>query len=234
MLKISVPEPCHEDWNAMTPNEQGRHCTSCAKTVVDFTSMSDEAIKHFFIIKKEEKVCGRFKNEQLHRIVIELPHNIFYIPMPGWKKFLVASLLVFSTTLFSCDITVKGKIDNTCDATTGLIIIPENKSLDDTASIGEPIALPATPAKPEIAGIIQMISCTPITQGTPVVVILNHPIEEMIKGDIEFLDTVVIEKPDTISIPENTNEIKILKPDSLKTKNPPKADSLNCDTQVYY
>jgi hypothetical protein len=110
MLKISIPTPCHEDWGAMTPNEQGRHCTSCAKTVIDFTSMSDEEVKYFFINKKEEKVCGRFKNEQLHRIVIELPHNIFYLPMPGWKKFLVASLVTFSTTLFSCNTSIKGEL----------------------------------------------------------------------------------------------------------------------------
>ncbi len=40
MLKLSIPKPCHEDWAAMTPNEQGRHCAVCAKTVTDFTQMS--------------------------------------------------------------------------------------------------------------------------------------------------------------------------------------------------
>ncbi len=39
MFKIS--EPCHENWDAMTPSEQGRHCASCDKEVVDFTSMSE-------------------------------------------------------------------------------------------------------------------------------------------------------------------------------------------------
>ncbi len=112
---------------AMTPNEQGRHCTSCAKTVIDFTAMNDDEVKYFFLNKKEEKVCGRFKNVQLHRIIVELPHNIFYLQMPGWKKFLVASLLVFSTTLFSCETTVKGEPDFTC-STTGLII-PTEKNI---------------------------------------------------------------------------------------------------------
>jgi hypothetical protein len=34
---IIIPEPCHQNWDAMTPNEQGRHCTSCVNTVVDVT-----------------------------------------------------------------------------------------------------------------------------------------------------------------------------------------------------
>jgi hypothetical protein len=103
MLKISIPEPCHEDWNKMTPDETGRHCSSCAKSVVDFTGMSDHEVKHFFLNKKEEKVCGRFRQTQLQQIVIELPQNIFSMEMPLWKKFLAACLIVFSTTLFSCD-----------------------------------------------------------------------------------------------------------------------------------
>src|SRR6187399_793357 len=104
MFKITIPTPCHEDWNKMTPDETGRHCRACAKSVVDFTHMSDEEVKHFFVNKKgDERVCGRFKQIQLHRIVIELPQNIFSIQMPLWKKFLAACLVVFSTTLFSCE-----------------------------------------------------------------------------------------------------------------------------------
>ncbi len=109
MFKISIPTPCHENWETMTPDTAGRYCSSCAKTVIDFTSMSDEEIKYFFIRKKEEKVCGRFRNEQLGRITIELPHNIFHVAIPYWKKFLAASLLVFSTTLFSCNTKLKEK-----------------------------------------------------------------------------------------------------------------------------
>ena len=25
-IKISIPEPCHEDWNKMVLNEKGRFC----------------------------------------------------------------------------------------------------------------------------------------------------------------------------------------------------------------
>ena len=104
MITISIPKPCHEDWNEMTANEQGRNCNVCCKTVFDFTSMSDEEVKYFFVNKKkEESVCGRFKNEQLQRINITLPYNIYKISMPLWKQFLTACLLAFSSMLFSCD-----------------------------------------------------------------------------------------------------------------------------------
>ena len=29
---------CPEDWQQMTPTPQGRHCSSCNRTVVDFTA----------------------------------------------------------------------------------------------------------------------------------------------------------------------------------------------------
>jgi len=38
---LYIPTPCHEDWNKMTPNQQGKFCASCCKQVVDFSLMSD-------------------------------------------------------------------------------------------------------------------------------------------------------------------------------------------------
>ncbi|MBX9784039.1 MAG: carboxypeptidase-like regulatory domain-containing protein [Chitinophagaceae bacterium] len=65
-LCISVPEPCHEDWNKMTPVEQGKHCAVCQKNVVDFTTQDDEEILNFFK-NYNGSACGRFTKEQLNR-----------------------------------------------------------------------------------------------------------------------------------------------------------------------
>lgn len=65
-LRITIPEPCHEDWNAMTPAQQGRHCASCNKVVMDFTNMSDAQIIVYFQSAKGN-TCGRFYNNQLNR-----------------------------------------------------------------------------------------------------------------------------------------------------------------------
>ncbi|EDM43528.1 hypothetical protein SCB49_00725 [unidentified eubacterium SCB49] len=46
-IKISIPEPCHEDWNKMTTTERGAFCKVCTKEVIDFTKKIDEDIvKH--------------------------------------------------------------------------------------------------------------------------------------------------------------------------------------------
>lgn len=66
-IQLSIPEPCHQDWNKMTPNEQGRFCTSCSKTVVDFSSMSDAALLQYFNNLKDSNVCGRLYTDQLER-----------------------------------------------------------------------------------------------------------------------------------------------------------------------
>ena len=64
-IQITIPEPCHEDWNTMTPELKGRHCSVCEKTVFDFTTKTDEYIVKTF--EQDNKLCGRFKNSQLDR-----------------------------------------------------------------------------------------------------------------------------------------------------------------------
>ena len=65
-IQIKVQESCHENWNGMQPNQQGRHCQSCQKTVVDFTDMTDTELVNFFT-KNKGNTCGRFNNDQLQR-----------------------------------------------------------------------------------------------------------------------------------------------------------------------
>lgn len=68
-IHLSIPRPCHENWEAMTPTEKGKFCASCQKTVVDFTSMSDRQIAEFFK-KPASSVCGRAHNDQLNRDIL--------------------------------------------------------------------------------------------------------------------------------------------------------------------
>jgi carboxypeptidase-like protein/type IX secretion system substrate protein len=65
-LKLHIPEPCHENWQNMTPQAQGRFCGSCQKTVVDFSVMTDKEILEYFS-KASQHVCGRFSNDQLNK-----------------------------------------------------------------------------------------------------------------------------------------------------------------------
>lgn len=71
-IQLTIPKPCHENWDAMTPVEKGRFCGSCQKQVVDFSTMSDRQIAEFFKRPSTGSVCGRFMSDQLDRD-IELP-----------------------------------------------------------------------------------------------------------------------------------------------------------------
>jgi hypothetical protein len=236
MLKISIPTPCNEDWNKMTPDQTGRHCSSCAKSVVDFTSMTDDEVKYFFINKKEDdRVCGRFKQTQLQRIVIELPQNIFSIQMPLWKKFLAACLVVFSTTLFSCETKMQGAVDMP------VVKMEKTTQTDETGYVGmlhityDSVSVP--------------IVCQPTIGITIPELVPDNSLVEL-QGDINIVevDSTWVIQTDTIPVPKQKEEvifmgdsiyeelpIKKAKADSAsKTKNRPKADSINCNTIKNY
>ncbi len=64
--KISIPKPCNENWNSMSPNKNGRFCNSCDKTVIDFTKMNNPEIsKYFSENSNNERICGHFKFNQI-------------------------------------------------------------------------------------------------------------------------------------------------------------------------
>lgn len=88
-ILLSIPEPCHENWEQMSPCEKGRFCNACQKTVIDFTNMSDRQLAEFFK-KAPASVCGHVHNDQLERI-IDLPKK----RIPGVKYFFQITLPAF-------------------------------------------------------------------------------------------------------------------------------------------
>lgn len=65
-MKITIPKPCHENWEMMTPEEKGRFCSVCSKTVRDFSVASDQEIIEAFSHSSED-ICGNFNASQLNR-----------------------------------------------------------------------------------------------------------------------------------------------------------------------
>lgn len=99
-MKIEINKPCHENWDAMTPNEKGAFCKVCTKNVIDFSKQTLDEIKDFFSsLPKSNKVCGRFKESQLNELSFEHFANQFV----GWKllnKMAVVMFFVFGMSLF--------------------------------------------------------------------------------------------------------------------------------------
>ncbi len=66
-IQLTIPAPCHENWEAMTPVEKGRFCAACQKQVMDFSRMNDRQVAEFFKKPSTGSVCGRFMQDQLQR-----------------------------------------------------------------------------------------------------------------------------------------------------------------------
>ena len=91
---IDIPDPCKEDWQKMTATDSGKYCSSCKKTVVNFTGMSDLEIVTYF--SEHKNICGRFKKSQLNRTLnSELEKSIptgkawNYLMIIGFSGFVV-------------------------------------------------------------------------------------------------------------------------------------------------
>jgi hypothetical protein len=102
---VQIPKPCHESWQAMQPQANGRFCDSCCKVVVDFTNFSNQEIVEYLQAKNKERICGRFKVEQVKQTsmpeIIQLKDR-----NKIWKlqQFAAALLLAFGSILFtSCN-----------------------------------------------------------------------------------------------------------------------------------
>jgi len=98
-IQISIPQPCSEDWSKMTPQEQGWFCDSCQKCVVNFTGFTDEELYKYFAEHSGKKVCGRFQNRQLKRVVAlpPEPRNRFY------RWFISLGFVVFLSELLGTE-----------------------------------------------------------------------------------------------------------------------------------
>ena len=69
MTNLKIINPCKENWNSMTPNELGRFCLLCDKTVIDFTKMSPDEIKVYLQKNGRKRICGRIPREPIKTVL---------------------------------------------------------------------------------------------------------------------------------------------------------------------
>ena len=132
-----IPEPCHENWDNMTPQDKGRFCASCSKQVVDFSLMSDQQVLNYFK-NATGKTCGRFANDQLQRPMIETPKQK---KKAWWVAAMIPLLLLFDKANAQKKNISKGKVCKTIsNKQTGVLgmVLPEiNKDTVQSFQINE-------------------------------------------------------------------------------------------------
>lgn len=72
IYSLKIENPCHQDWSSMSKVDQGKYCSHCSKTVIDFSKFSDAEIIRY-LDKNSGAICGRLKNNQVER---ELKINV--------------------------------------------------------------------------------------------------------------------------------------------------------------
>jgi len=100
LKKLSIPKPCHQPWQQMTAVEDGRHCESCCKTVVDFTKMTNDQIINYLSVS--HKVCGRIQEQQMASINLQLAAGQSQ-NKGGWAKWVMAAALFIGATYNRAD-----------------------------------------------------------------------------------------------------------------------------------
>ncbi len=100
-MQVDIAEPCHENWNQMSPTEKGAFCGKCQIDVVDFSNKTALEVKQILHANIGKHLCGRFKKVQLEEL------NSEYLVWENQSihtfqsKFLLACVLVFGMTFFS-------------------------------------------------------------------------------------------------------------------------------------
>jgi hypothetical protein len=164
-LQLSIPTPCHENWDNMSPVQQGKFCGSCQRQVVDFSNMNDRQVAEFFKKPSTGSVCGRFMTDQLDR-AIEIPKK----RIPWLKYFFQFAIPAF---LFS----IKASAQKT-QGTVGVIKITK-----DTTKI---------PKQPLLMGKVAKPICTKPLMGDIEIMPVEKPVDKTVKGDTVMLLEVVV------------------------------------------
>ncbi len=82
--RLSIPQPCAEDWSAMARTESGeRFCASCQHAVFDLTTRSDAEVLRL-AAARDGRLCGRITTAQLDRINRGLAVRVRPVASPRW------------------------------------------------------------------------------------------------------------------------------------------------------
>ncbi|MBK6951022.1 MAG: T9SS type A sorting domain-containing protein [Crocinitomicaceae bacterium] len=192
MQRISINQPCHENWSAMTPSEQGAFCGKCQIDVIDFSGKTPEDVKQILEANVGKHLCGRFKKTQLDDLNATYADWDNQTAKTFQSKFLYACLIVFGMTLFSCntpDEMILGEISTENFHLDSSQTITENTDSIHSENTNEEIKVQPNDEWRHVKGKVDINYYQ------------NQNEEEMeyLKGDIAYIPDQKIEEKDTVT-----------------------------------
>lgn len=202
-LQLTIAEPCHENWDGMTPVEKGKFCGSCQKQVVDFSEMSDRQVAEFFKKPSNGSVCGRFMSDQLDR-EIAIPRKripwvkyFFHIALPAFLMSMkVSAQKTQGKVKVSTTDTVRIPVHNDY-RTMGMVARPMDKKPVIKDTVVTPIKKPVLTVKGEIA--VNTQTKEPVCSGEIIVGDVDIDFQPAKTDKNEIIGRVVDEKGEPVA-----------------------------------
>jgi hypothetical protein len=97
-MYLRIENPCHENWDQMTPMEKGRFCDACQKKVHDFTNSSNDQLIELYK-QNNGQICGRVNSTLLTEQFVAHQQNKQYLQF--LKTFCLATIISFGASLFT-------------------------------------------------------------------------------------------------------------------------------------
>jgi hypothetical protein len=149
---IYIPQPCHEDWNAMAADEQGRHCGACQQIVIDFSTWSIPEIQRYIV--SHHNICGRVSKDFTTQSVVKSDNFLISDLLQSGLTFIqkVAAIIVLCLNLTPNIVEAQQNNTKYKDSTTNMVTVKPIK--DSTRIKSTPIIVDSLKRTPEIKPMI--------------------------------------------------------------------------------
>lgn len=99
---ITIPKPCHANWDEMRPEQRGRFCFDCRKKVHDLSAMTEAEAERFMEAEAERDICVSYEHDDDGQIRFRAP----VVPLSRLRRRAAAAAAVagagLAATLAAC------------------------------------------------------------------------------------------------------------------------------------
>ena len=100
-MKVTIKEPCLENWDNMKTGIESRHCDLCNKNVIDFTKKNRAEIITYLLDRSNERVCGRIKGNEFEMKDADIPVLMEILRAPKYRSNAFIILAIVCSSVFS-------------------------------------------------------------------------------------------------------------------------------------